>query len=136
MFRVCLALALAAVVLGTATASAHALTVMGCSSGNATKWRQHPGSCTYSSDGSSAGTARFTSLRWRGWGKATATATGRQTANHRDRDGSLSRYRTTVQVSGRDFCDGTTYYTQIRFKTAWPGTAARYSEWYALGTRC
>ena len=58
------------------------------------------------------------------WDKARATAKGRQAANHRDRDGSLPRYRTTVQVSALDFCDGKSYYTQIRFKTSWPGTRA------------
>ena len=86
MFRVCLVLSLAA--LGCAsTASAHAATVMTCGS----KARQHPSSCTISSDGTTAGTARLSSLKWSGWGKARATARGRQAANHRDRDGSLPR---------------------------------------------
>lgn len=131
MFRVCLVLSLAVLGLAT-TASAHAATAMACGA----KYRQHPSTCTHSSDGSSAGTARFTSLRWTGWGKNRATAKGRQTANHRERDGSLRRYRTTVQVSGLDFCNGTSYYTQIRFKTSWPGTRARYSEWLSMRTPC
>ena len=131
MFRVCLVLSVA--VLGFAsTASAHAATVMTCGS----KARQHPSSCTVSSDGTTAGTARLSSLKWSGWGKARATAKGRQAANHRDRDGSLPRYRTTVQVSALDFCNGKSYYTQIRFKTSWPGTRARYSEWSFLPTPC
>ncbi len=131
MFRVCLVLSLAVLAL-SATASARAATVMSCGS----KYRQHPSSCTVSSDGTSAGTARFSGLRWTGWAKNTATARGRQSANHRERDGSLPRYRTTVQVSGLDFCDGRSYYTQIRFKTSWPDTRARYSEWLSLRTPC
>ena len=131
MFRVCLVLSLAA--LGLAfPASAHAATVMTCGS----KARQHPSSCVVSSDDTSAGTARFFSLRWKGWAKNTATATGRQSANHRDADGSLPRYRTTVQVSALDFCAGQSYYTQIRFKTSWPGAQARYSEWLSMRTPC
>ena len=36
-----------------------------------------------------------------------------------------------MQVSALDFCAGKySYYTQIRFKTSWPGTRARYSEWF------
>jgi hypothetical protein len=131
MFRVCLVLSLAVFGLASA-ASAHAATVMSCGS----KYRQHPSACTVSSDGTAAGTARLTGLRWTGWSKNTATARGRQSANHRDRDGSLPRYRTTVQVSGLDFCNGTSYYTQIRFKTSWPGTKARYSEWLSMRTPC
>ncbi|MDA0179454.1 hypothetical protein OJ997_04035 [Solirubrobacter phytolaccae] len=131
MFRVCLVLSLAVLGLITASASA-ATTVMACGS----KYRQHPSSCVVGSDGSTAGTARLSSLRWTGWSKNTATAKGRQSANHRERDGSLPRYRTTVQVSGLDFCDGRSYYTQIRFKTSWPDTRARYSEWLSLRTPC
>ena len=132
MFRVCLVLSLAVLGLVT-TASAHAAsTAMSCGS----KYRHHPSSCVVSSDGTSAGTARLSGLRWSGWGKNSAKATGRQSANHREADGSLPRYRTTVQVSGLDFCDGTSYYTQIRFKTSWPDTRARYSEWLSLRTPC
>ncbi|MBE2319884.1 hypothetical protein DVA67_028220 [Solirubrobacter sp. CPCC 204708] len=122
MLRVCL---LAFCILGLGAGSANAATVMACGS----KFRQHPSSCAV---GSGASGANFTSLKWRGWGKPIATARGRQTANHRDRDGSLPRYRTTVQVGGLDFCDGRSVYTQIRFKTSWPDQRARYSEWLAL----
>ena len=114
-------------------APAQAFPVMSCWNGTGQDWLEHPSRCTHSTDGSSARTASFVGLRWSRWGKRTATATGRQTANHRRRDGTLPRYRTTVQVRRLTHCgDTATYYQEIRFKTAWPKTKARYSRWLPL----
>lgn len=125
---------LGAVVLGLLIAApAHAFPVMSCWNGQGQDWLDRPSTCTYSIDGGVAGTAHLVSLKWRHWGKPRATATGRQTANHRRRDGSLPRYRTTVQVRRLMQCgDTATYYQQIRFKTRWPKQRARYSKWLPL----
>jgi hypothetical protein len=111
---------------------------MSCFGYDESTWRQHPSRCTYSEDelGGVAGMASFVGLRWSGWGKGTATARGHQHANHRRKDDSLPRYRTTVQVSGRNACGNISYYSRIRFKTSWPKTTARYSEWLPLTKRC
>lgn len=103
----------------TAAAPAQAFTVMSCWNGTGQDWLEHPVRCTYSTNGI---TARFEQLKWRGWGRSTATATGRR------RTGG-SRHRTRVQVRRLTQCgDVAVYYQQIRFKRR----DARYSQWLPL----
>lgn len=64
------------------------------------KWRTKPRNCTYSSNGTEAGTIRLTDLSWRTWGGARAIARGAAVDNH-DQDGNGVQRR-PVKVILRD----------------------------------
>lgn len=52
------------------------------------KWRKKPRNCTYSADGTVAGTIRLADLSWRTWGGTRAIAKGAAVDNHdQDRNG-------------------------------------------------
>jgi len=100
-------------------APAQAFPVMSCWNGTGQDWLDRPAKCTYSTNGT---TAKLVTLKWRNWGRSTATASGLRRT-------SRSRYRTTVQVRGLMQCgDTATYYQELRFKRR----NARFSKWLPL----
>lgn len=65
------------------------------------KWRAHPAKCRHEIDGTTAGTINLVDLRWSGWGRSSATASGFVLANHYDENGNLPRSAVRVSVGRR-----------------------------------
>lgn len=127
-------LAITAVVL-IAAAPAGAATYMSCDarfeydidSGfqldrDSLKWRARPRACRHEIDGTNAGSINLVDLRWRAWGRRTATAQGFQTANHADQNGMFPRSAVTVTVRGRTRAcrrgRSALFYSRIRVQVA------------------